>query len=267
MEKSIEVAIDLIRTEDLTQFAPFPKIARLNRDCVITEKLDGTNAQVIVDHDGTVRAASRTRLISPGADNFGFAIWVLQNEEKLRRLGPGRHFGEWWGTGIQRKYNLAEKRFSLFNVHKWEEGLPEGLPENVGVVPVLYRGPFRTSAVAAALNDLKIGGSKAAPGFMSPEGVVIFHTASSTLYKVTLEGDEQPKSSTRGFNNPALVLSDKDLTEHQKQVKIIEDKRRLYDQGKLSPDAAREFIKSGCSVGTGFLTFFAPNITIHDAPE
>ena len=29
-------------------FQPFSKIARLNRDCVITEKLDGTNAQVHV---------------------------------------------------------------------------------------------------------------------------------------------------------------------------------------------------------------------------
>lgn len=33
---------------DLEAFAEFPKIARLSRECVITEKIDGTNAQVVV---------------------------------------------------------------------------------------------------------------------------------------------------------------------------------------------------------------------------
>jgi hypothetical protein len=28
------------------EFAGFPKIARLSRECVITEKIDGTNAQI-----------------------------------------------------------------------------------------------------------------------------------------------------------------------------------------------------------------------------
>jgi hypothetical protein len=34
----------------------------------------------------------------------------------------------------------------------------------------------------------------AVPGFMRPEGVVIFHTASGTLYKKTVKDDHQPKS-------------------------------------------------------------------------
>ncbi len=38
-------------------------------------------------------------------------------------------------------------------------------------------------------------GSKAAPGFDNPEGVVVFHTANSSLFKVTLEGDEKPKGA------------------------------------------------------------------------
>ena len=36
-------------TEDtLDKFAPFPKLSRLFRDIVVTEKIDGTNAQVCV---------------------------------------------------------------------------------------------------------------------------------------------------------------------------------------------------------------------------
>ena len=34
-------------------------------------------------------------------------------------LVPGRHFGEWWGSGIQRGYGLDEKTFSLFNAYRW----------------------------------------------------------------------------------------------------------------------------------------------------
>ena len=40
---------------DLT-FEAWPKIARLNRDCIITEKIDGTNAAVIVTDDLRVGA-------------------------------------------------------------------------------------------------------------------------------------------------------------------------------------------------------------------
>lgn len=33
-------------------FQPFPKIARWSREVIITEKIDGTNASVIVSDDG-----------------------------------------------------------------------------------------------------------------------------------------------------------------------------------------------------------------------
>ncbi|HLE80817.1 MAG TPA: RNA ligase family protein, partial [Dehalococcoidia bacterium] len=103
---------------DLEDFQEFGKIYRLSRDCIITEKIDGTNAQVVVLEDGRVLAGSRNRWITPEADNFGFARWVKEHEEELRSLGPGRHYGEWWGSGIQRGYGLKEKRFSLFNVSR-----------------------------------------------------------------------------------------------------------------------------------------------------
>lgn len=172
-------------------FQAFPKIARLRRDCVVTEKIDGTNAQVWISEDGLeIQAGSRSRWIRPGDDNYGFAAWVAQNREELLKLGPGHHFGEWWGAGIQRRYGLTEKRFSLFNVGRWAEGVPSAC---VGLVPVLYQGPFSIERIDEAVERLRTGGSIAAPGFMQPEGIVVFHAASHTLFKQTLERDEQPK--------------------------------------------------------------------------
>lgn len=178
---------------DLT-FEAWPKIARLNRDCIITEKIDGTNAAVIVTED-QVGAQSRSRLITPDADNFGFARWVFDNADALAEaLGQGRHFGEWWGSGIQRGYGLAkgEKRFSLFNVNRYAAVDFTDLP-GVALVPTLYVGPFTTHTVSRVVSDLRHGGSVAAPGFMNPEGVVVFHTAAQTVLKVTCEKDEAPK--------------------------------------------------------------------------
>lgn len=179
----------------MTEFTPFPKIARLNRDIVITEKIDGTNAAIGVTEDGQVYAQSRTRLITPEDDNFGFARWVSANADDLAALlGPGIHFGEWWGQGVQRGYGLKMKRFSLFNTARWKDvlSLDEGL---VQVVPTLYEGPFDQEMIAVTLAILSNSGSLAAPGFMKPEGVVIYHTAARSMFKVTLEKDEAPKSA------------------------------------------------------------------------
>lgn len=171
-------------------FIPFPKLARLNRDIVITEKIDGTNAQIHFDEDMNMRVGSRKRWITPEDDNFGFARWAFENEEELRQLGPGSHFGEWWGGKIQRGYNVEEKRFSLFNTHRWVEDRPACC----SVVPVIYQGAYRNDWIEAALFQLKSCGSKASPGFMNPEGIVIYHTAARQMFKVTLENDEVPKS-------------------------------------------------------------------------
>ena len=177
----------------MEDFVEFPKMPRFSREIIITEKIDGTNAQICVSDDGTqLRAGSRSRWIAPGDDNFGFAAWVQANRDELLTLGPGRHFGEWWGSGIQRGYGLqkGEKRFSLFNTSRWGESRPSCCH----VVPVLYRGIFDQVAIDQALIGLELNGSAAAPGFMKPEGVVIFHTAGNFGFKKTLEKDDQPKS-------------------------------------------------------------------------
>lgn len=173
----------------MNDFVQFPKIARLSREIIITEKIDGTNSQVFIGEDGSIRAGSRNRWLSVAEDNFGFARWVAENEDGLHELGPGRHFGEWWGAGIQRRYGLSEKRFSLFNVHRWGEQRPACCH----VVPLLYQGEFDQCAIADCLLDLQTNGSRAAPGYMKPEGVIVFHVAAQIGFKKTLEKDAEPK--------------------------------------------------------------------------
>lgn len=173
-------------------FVGFPKIHRVSRACVITEKIDGTNAQIYIGDDGSFLTGSRTRWITPQEDNHGFARWANENKEELLNLGVGRHFGEWWGQGIQRGYGLKEKRFSLFNTERWADASVR--PACCHIVPVLYEGIFDTAAIEECVAKLREYGSCAAPGFMKPEGVVCFHCQGYFALKKTLEKDDAPKS-------------------------------------------------------------------------
>lgn len=190
------------------EFKPFPKMPRLSREMIVTEKLDGTNAAVhIVMLDGflgvdgnavwegdgvAVYAQSRTRFITPEDDNFGFAAWVRTHAEELAAgLGEGLHFGEWWGQGIQRNYGLQERRFSLFNTSRWGDETVR--PACCHVVPVLWTGMFDTDRIQTVLDDLAYTGSAAAPGYMKPEGIVAFHVAGNFGFKKTIEKDSEPK--------------------------------------------------------------------------
>lgn len=220
------------------EFVEFQKIARLSRDCVVTEKIDGTNAQVFIapldelTHAGLtalvttevdrelvgMMVGSRSRYLTLTEDNFGFAKWAWSHALELFTLGPGRHFGEWWGSGIQRGYGLpqGEKRFSLFNVARWHEHgremfishpadprqpqkLSDECPACCHVVPVLYRGSFDSMMghVDDILSHLVEDGSVASCGFDKPEGIVIFHTAGGYLFKKTIEKDDEPKRQAR----------------------------------------------------------------------
>lgn len=171
------------------EFKEFPKIHRLSREIIVTEKIDGTNAQIYIGENGEFLTGSRNKWITPDDDNYGFYKWAQDNKEELLKLGVGSHFGEWWGQGIQRRYNMNRKVFSLFNVTRWDKERPSCCE----VVPTLYEGFFSEQKILDCLNDLKTNGSKASNGFMKPEGVVIFHVPSRILFKKTIEKDEEPK--------------------------------------------------------------------------
>jgi hypothetical protein len=189
---SLAVSADMT---DLSLFQPFPKMARWSRDVFVTEKLDGTNGQLCISDSGKMLVGSRNRWITPESDNMGFARWARQNEKALvELLGPGRHFGEWWGSGIQRGYGLKRKAFSLFNVKRWD--FPWTTEDDsllVYRVPVLYAGPNVPGLIEETMKYLKEVGSWGAPGFMDPEGIVWWHTAGGVGFKKTYENDEKGK--------------------------------------------------------------------------
>lgn len=178
----------------LPTFQGFKKIPRLNRDIVITEKIDGTNGVVFISEDGMVLAGSKNRWLFPGksTDNAGFAEWVATNSEALRdTLGPGFHYGEWFGRKIGRGYGMQDRKFALFNTDRWKDLLETDF--GLTRVPILYEGRFSQYAVESALQDLRAFGSVAVEEYSSPEGVIIYHVAAGQYFKVLLEGDELPK--------------------------------------------------------------------------
>jgi hypothetical protein len=189
------------------EFRPFAKIPRLVRDMIVTEKIDGTNGVIYIPDAveqttlgyPRILAGSRNKWVEPGKqDNMGFATWVVLNADILiEGLGPGTHHGEWYGKGIQRNYGLDEKRFALFNPKHYavaEAARAKGVA--LYTVPVLYDGMFDLMKVDQYLERLRVFGSVAVPGFMDPEGVIVFHTAGRNLFKRTIKGDEKPKGSS-----------------------------------------------------------------------
>lgn len=179
-------------------FKAWPKIPRLENEVYhITEKIDGTNACIIIEQTVPIKldwaisvikiygkyfqigAQSRTRLITPEQDNYGFAKWVQDNAEQLIiDLGIGYHFGEWWGQNINRNYGLDHKRFSLFNPTKRSS--------------ICFNVPHLAESNAIELNKrieetkswLILDGSKAAPGFKNPEGLIIYAEKAKSYWKV-----------------------------------------------------------------------------------
>lgn len=191
-------------------FESFQKISRVKQGfgCVITEKLDGSNGQIVIENGKIVGVGSCQRWISPGkmTDNYGFARWVEENEEEITaKLGEGTHFGEWWGNGIQRNYGLKEKRFSLFNTSRWSN--PELRPSCMSVVPVLYAGEFSRAAVNGVMRELSVSGSIAAPGFMKPEGIIIYLPGPNTLLKQTYEHSDGKWKSIPTNDNAAAEVA------------------------------------------------------------
>lgn len=165
------------------EFKPWPKITRFEnkRPPIFTEKIDGTNACVVIGDNGEFACQSRTRFITPQDDNFGFARWAYEHQEELMKMGPGHHFGEWWGLGIQRGYGLNEKRFSLFNTRRWGSHNPN-TPTCVSVVPTL---PIKS--VEEVRSFLTENGSIAVPGWGKPEGAVMYEPDTDTCFKIILD--------------------------------------------------------------------------------
>jgi len=171
---------DTLPAEGGVEFKPWGKTPRnKGHQITITEKLDGTNACVIVRDGELVGLQSRNRLIKPGDDNMGFAFWAVDHAEELCKLGDGYHYGEWVGPGIQKNPHMLEtKQFFLFNTFRPVETLPECVQN----VPVLYRGPYKPAALEVTMRDLWATAGDA--GYI-PEGIIIYFHDTRTYMKDT----------------------------------------------------------------------------------
>jgi hypothetical protein len=171
---------------DGIEFKGWPKTPRLKGNPItITEKIDGTNACVIVRDGEVVGMQSRNRLIKPGDDNMGFAFWVHENREELAALlGDGYHYGEWAGPGIQKNpHQLDRKKFFLFNTARFNRDEVFNLTKvSLDVVPVLFHGAYSQDAVELEMHLLQKRADK--QGY-TPEGICIYFHATKQVTKMT----------------------------------------------------------------------------------
>jgi hypothetical protein len=100
--------------------------------------------------------------------------------------------GQWYSAAL---WHGPQGLLSLFNTARWGDHNPN--PSCTSVVPVLLTGPMSGDTIELALDELRLHGSTAAPGFMKPEGIVIYMTQARRLFKVTLENDGIPKTKIK----------------------------------------------------------------------
>lgn len=205
-----KLAEELEEKEDtFGQFKSWGSTTRENKNKTITEKIDGTNACLVIK-DGEVKAQSRKRMITPDDDNYGFAKWAYDNAGALMdTLGFGYHYGEWYGEGIQKNpLGVEGKRFALFNATKYTEGNGFDLSRVDGLetVPLLHHGQCDLWTIPNIMQDLDVYGSKvkgaktraiSVPGLdeilfnkaADAEGIIIWNNETRTRTKMLLEND------------------------------------------------------------------------------
>ncbi len=164
------------------EFKAWEKIPREDPFLVtISEKIDGTNACILIQEGSIVAVQSRTRFITPEDDNYGFAAWVESHKEDLIRLGDGYHYGEWAGPGIQKNpHALTEKKLFLFNTFRWNPNNPNK-PICCDVVPVLFQGIMTGDTIPLLLDQLNNREGQIA------EGVVVYYHAFRKYTKHTIK--------------------------------------------------------------------------------
>jgi len=99
-------------------------------------KVDGTNAAIHAlppapgrSAMGAFAAQSRTRLLTPDDDNYGFAAWVHGPAAEFcaglhARLGRAVVYGEWCGRGIQKRTAISKVERNVLAVFAVQLGDP-----------------------------------------------------------------------------------------------------------------------------------------------
>lgn len=195
------------KEDTMGQFKGWGSTPRWHKGLTITEKIDGTNACVVI-YNGEVKAQSRKRMITPDDDNMGFAKWVYDNAGALMdTLGYGYHYGEWFGPGIQKNpLGVESKRFALFHATKYTEANGYELNKVGGLetVPLLFHGQGSVETIPNVVDGLAMMGSQVRGAkhvtttnawgeqWTRPadsEGIIIWHKETQQRYKILLKDD------------------------------------------------------------------------------
>lgn len=105
-------------------------------------KLDGTNAAVQVHPSGRVLAQSRSQVLDGAADNMGFGSWVAANSAYFAGLAgpePLVVFGEWCGSGIQKRAAISHIARKIFVVFALQLGDGMSAPARLELEPARLR--------------------------------------------------------------------------------------------------------------------------------
>ncbi len=203
------------RADTMGEFKAWGSTPRENKNKTITEKIDGTNACLVITN-GKIVAQSRKRIITPEDDNYGFAKWAHANAGVLfDTLGYGYHYGEWYGEGIQKNpLGIEGRRFALFHPTKYNEanGYDLSKVDGLETVPLLHHGQCDVWTIPDIMSDLDIYGSKVVgakrtkivrdlgDGYTyeidkaaTAEGIIIWNNETRTRTKMLLENDAYHK--------------------------------------------------------------------------
>jgi tRNA-binding EMAP/Myf-like protein len=130
-------------------------------------KLDGTNAGIQL-YNGEFSTQSREQIITPESDNMGFSRWAFENGDYFKSLPFQEHvtiFGEWCGTGIQKRCSISKigkKVFCVFAIqyHKKHGTFLDINPETIKAVlpshPDIHVIPFHGEPIELNYMDVEI---------------------------------------------------------------------------------------------------------------
>ena len=93
----------------MKEFREFAKISRLSRECIITEKIDGTNGVIYIGEDGEFLIGSRTR-----PEDVGFKICGIDlAHQQILALLPKKkeEYTDDFKQGNSYKYTKDGKRY------------------------------------------------------------------------------------------------------------------------------------------------------------
>lgn len=169
-----------------TESPGYPKTGRLTGPWRVTEKIDGTNAVIRVE-PGLIRFGSRNRWLTREQDNHGFCAWGERHQAWLANvLGDGTHYGEWYGSRIQRGYGMTTRTLALFDVSRYEERLANAI-DNPGLTLV----PVLQDECTDPTEWLRCGGMPSLLGSSPMEGVVLHHHRVRLALKVVFPGQKR----------------------------------------------------------------------------